>query len=85
MNEELECIYEDRKSFYSKANTRVEGTKTILMSYDKDVAYIVDEKAVVNRTYSNTTLRHIKEFLRQNGFKADTKKQILEDYSTDLK
>ena len=37
-------------------------------------------KAYVVDTYSQTTLRHIKEFLKQNGFKADSKKQIMEDY-----
>ena len=30
--------------------------------------------------YSVTTLRHIKEFLKQNGFKAETKAQIAKDY-----
>lgn len=30
--------------------------------------------------FSNTTLRHIKEFLKQNGFKAESKKQVINDY-----
>ena len=63
-----------------KANVRTEGDKTILRSYSTDVAYIKNGVAVVNGTYSNTTLRHIKEFLRQNDFKANTSSQILEDY-----
>ena len=36
--------------------------------------------AEVYGTYSATTLRHIKEFLKQNGFKADSKSQIEKDY-----
>jgi hypothetical protein len=75
--------YDSRKSFYGKADIRVEGNKKILKSYSTDVAYIdLDTgKAVVNGMYSNTTLRHIKEFLKQNGFKADSWKQIEKDYS----
>lgn len=30
--------------------------------------------------YSRTTMRHIKEFLKQNGFKVDNTKQVLRDY-----
>jgi hypothetical protein len=36
--------------------------------------------AEVYGTYSSTTLRHIKEFLKQNGFKAESSKQIMADY-----
>ncbi len=76
----LNCEYETCKSFYGKAKVKTEGKKTILVSYFTEVAYIVGDKAVVTNTYSNTTLKHIKEFLKQNGFKAESKKQILEDY-----
>lgn len=37
-------------------------------------------KAEVYGTYSQTTLRHIKEFLSQNGFVANNSKQIMADY-----
>lgn len=77
----LEPRYDSRKSFYGKAEVRDEDGKQILRSYNTDVAYIKDGKAVVNGTYSQTTLRHIKEFLKQNGFKAETSAQILKDYS----
>ena len=50
------------------------------MSYCTEVAYIENKKAVVLMTYSPTTLRHIKEFLLQYGFKAENKKQIENDY-----
>ncbi|KKL82560.1 hypothetical protein LCGC14_1983560 [marine sediment metagenome] len=66
---ELNCDYDSRNSFYGKANVRTEGNKTILQSYTTDVAYIENGCAVVNGMYSNTTLRHIKEFLLQNARK----------------
>lgn len=43
-------------------------------------AHTRDERAIVYGIYSATTLRHIKEFLRQNGFKAESKAQIVADY-----
>jgi len=81
MSYKLECIHDSRQSFYGKAVCRVEGEKLILRSYATDVAYIEYGRAVVRGIYSPTTLRHIKEFLKQNRFKAKTSKQILEDYS----
>ena len=77
---ELSTKYDGRKSFYGKAKIRHEDNKKILKSYSTDVAFIKDGKAVVNGTYSATTLRHIKEFLKQNGFKAENSKQIEKDY-----
>ena len=90
METELKAIHDSRKSFYGKAKVRVENMmfytkKVILKSYDTDVAYITIVKDGVNRafvldTHSQTTLRHIKEFLKQNGFKAESKAQIITDY-----
>lgn len=77
----LKCIFDSANSFYNKSGTILNDSKLILISYDTEVAYIKDNIAFVNGTYSQTTLRHIKEFLKQNGFKADTKTQILKDYS----
>ena len=51
-----------------------------LLSYGTLVATIYDGQAKVYSTHSATTLRHIKDFLRQNGFRADTKSQIERDY-----
>ncbi len=78
--QELACNFDARQSFYGKAIVRLEDGKLILTSYVTDVAYIEKEKAFVNGRYSQTTTRHIKEFLKQNGFKADTMKQVLNDY-----
>ncbi len=54
-----------------------------LFSYDTHVCYIDKDKKVhllPKWNFSATTLRHVKEFLKQNGFKAETKKQIEKDY-----
>ena len=78
----LEPRYDARKSFYGKAqvDTGDKGDKNKLYSYDTLVAEIKDGKPVVYGTYSQTTLRHIKEWLKQLGFKAENSKQILADY-----
>lgn len=83
--------HSSQKSFYGKANVRKEfiGTGYVytLTSYTTDVATIFQNgngdfaKATVYDTHSPTTLKHIKEFLKQYGYKAETKKQIEEDYA----
>lgn len=78
--EHLSHEHDSRKSFYGKARTYQDGNKKVLVSYDTEVAYIEDGKAHVNGLYSATTTRHIKEFLKQNGFKADNSQQIMKDY-----
>lgn len=73
-------IYNSRKSFYGKAIILDTEKGIGLQSYNTLVAEIIKGKPVVYGDYSPTTLRHIKEFLLQNGFKAENKKQILNDY-----
>ena len=77
---ELKPIYSREKSFYRKAIVEIEDNKKTLYSYNTKVAVIEGEKAIVVNIYSATTLRHIKEFLKQNGFEAESKKQIEKDY-----
>lgn len=79
---DLKPSYDARKSFYGKAQvgTGDKGDKNRLYSYDTLVAEMKDGKPVVYGTYSQTTLRHIKEWLKQNGFKAENSKQIMADY-----
>jgi len=81
---ELEPVHDRAKSFYKKAVVKSDGDKRILQSYGTNVAeYDLNTgKAKVYGTYSSTTLRHIKEFLKQQGLPADTKKQIESDYET---
>jgi hypothetical protein len=81
MTTNLQARFDSRKDFYGKAVVEnCDSGAIILTSYNTNVAYIKDGKAHVNGTYSATTLRHIKEFLLQNGFKADNKAQIIKDY-----
>jgi hypothetical protein len=79
---DLDTQYDSRRSFYSKAkvDTGDDGDKNKLYSYNTLVAEIVDGKPVVHGTYSATTLRHIKEWLKQLGYRADSAKQIMQDY-----
>jgi len=77
---DLEVRYDSRKSFYGKARVETDGNNKKLYSYNTLVAEIKDGTPIVHGTYSQTTLRHIKEFLKQNGFEAETSKQILRDY-----
>jgi len=80
---ELPVRYGSQKSFYKKAKVEVSDGKQSLYSYGTRVAEIENGKAKVYGTYSATTLRHIKEFLLQNGYKAETSKQIMKDYGSD--
>lgn len=73
--------YDIRKSFYKKAVIIRENNLIILKSYQIIVAQIENNKPKVFGFYSLTTMRHIKEFLKQFGFKVENTKQILKDYS----
>lgn len=74
--------YDSRKSFYNKAHvdTGNKDDENKLYSYNTLVAEIKNGKPVVYGTYSKTTLRHIKDWLKQNDFTANTAQQIMADY-----
>lgn len=85
---DLSTRFDSRASFYGKARVEADYPEVRLISYTTHVASIryngqPDDqgKAEVYGTYSQTTLRHIKEFLLQYGFRADNSKQIMADYS----
>ena len=80
---ELMPRYDSRASFYNKARVEIKDGRVNLYSYNTLVAYIERGKAVVTGWYSATTSRHVKEFLLQNGFKAENTKQIIKDYGGD--
>ena len=88
MTEYLQPRFDSRQSFYNKATVTEDTNGKYLTSYNTVVARITDKNngyqiapyAEVYGTYSQTTLRHIKEFLKQNGFKAESKAQIEKDY-----
>lgn len=80
----LEPQYDSRKSFYNKAQVDVNdenGVKT-LMSYNTPVCRIANGKVELLPAwdYSATTLRHVKEFLQQNGFDVYSKSQMPRHY-----
>lgn len=78
---ELFPRYDRRNSFYGKAHEiEYEDGSIELRSYSTIVAKITPSTAEVYGWFSNTTGRHIKEFLKQHGFKAENKEQILKDY-----
>lgn len=78
----LDARYDSRKSFYGKAQVIEDNYSKTLYSYNTPVCEIGKRGAIVFDFYplSPTTLRHIKEFLLQNGYKAESKAQILKDY-----
>jgi hypothetical protein len=74
---DLECRFDSRASFYSKAKVIDYGTKVSLISYNTEVAVYDRKKGelLIKATeyssqgkYSATTNRHIREFALQNGF-----------------
>lgn len=78
----LDTKYDSRKSFYNKA--MVSDNTDELYSYGIKVMEIRDGKPVITcreDQLSQTTLRHIKEFLKQKGFDAISKQQIIRDYA----
>lgn len=87
---DLETRYDSRASFYGKAKVEADYPEVRLISYTTHVATIKFDgrpgegigRAEVYGTYSATTLRHIKEFLKQHGFKAENSKQIMAEYGT---
>ena len=76
----LKPEYDSRASFYNKAETDDDK----LYSYGTLVAEIINGKPVLydDWDYSQTTIRHVREFLRQHGFYAESKSQIARDYLT---
>jgi hypothetical protein len=78
---ELSAKYDCRKSFGGKAQVieTVENDYTVLRlkSYETIVAEIIGGgKPRVFGLYSDTTTRHIVEFLKQNGFNVYGKKDV---------
>lgn len=81
---ELTPKFDSRKSFYGKALIRFEGDLKLLFSFGTPVAYIGPDRLPVMLNgwdYSQTTLRHVKEFLKQNDLKADSLEQMRRDYA----
>ena len=70
MKKELKVMYGYQKSFYKKAFLIEEEGKIILQSYDSNMITKENNKLIFNNNinlYSVTTLRHVKEWLKQLG------------------
>ena len=70
---ELKPVYDGRKSFYGKAVVEDDGVSVTLYSYKTPVC-VIDTVGDLGKPmfclldkwdYSDTTLRHVREFLRQ--------------------
>lgn len=92
---ELTPEFDSRQSFYKKAYVRfpvlgngfpdTSNASRELLSYGTHVLTVDPEVRTVELLprwdESATTLRHVKEMLKQNGFTAETKAQIARDYA----
>ncbi len=76
----LEPVYSNVKSFYGKARIIRENEVIKLLSYNTVIAEIKDNKVHINGFYSQTSTRHLREFLQQYGFKIGTKAQLEKMY-----
>ena len=76
---ELTPKFDSRESFYRKAMVKYTGPWQELHSYGTHVMSIEPEQRTVvllpRWNESATTLRHVKEFLKQHGFTAESKAQ----------
>jgi hypothetical protein len=76
---ELTPRYDSRKSFYGKAHiTEYPNGRKVLTSYSTEVAEITEDgNPIVYGIYSQTTTRHQKEFLKQEGFFVDNIREYI--------
>lgn len=65
----LEPMYINQKSFYKKAKVSEFLGKLTLISYETPVCTLDKDTIHLNGLYSQTTLRHIREFLKQHDYK----------------
>ena len=82
--EELKPIYDNVKSYYGKAIIRSYDGFISLQSYSDNVSTIDTSKHIAiiwdNAILTKTTLRHIKEFLKQYGFVIGSKEKLCKMY-----
>lgn len=75
---DLKPVYTNQKSFYGKARVEhLENGHKILYSYSTRVCELNSNNNIVYIAYySQTTSRHINDFIMQNGHNKMTKKEI---------
>lgn len=79
MIKDLDARYDSRISFYGKAYIEEKRGEKVLFSYHTKVARKKADKVTLGQSYdySSTTLRHVKEFLKQEtNFFIDSVKDI---------
>lgn len=83
---ELKPIYSNQQSFYQKAYIKdIKGGK-VLYSYMTPVASVIGGKQVITNKMADltaTTMKHIHEFLKQNGTDYP-KAKLVKDFSGDV-
>ena len=72
----LSPVYYNQKSYYSKAKVKsIDSNKEILISYNKKILFYNGENVFLypnlcyNKHLTNTTMKHIRDFLYQKGYK----------------
>lgn len=82
----LEPVIDRRKSFYKKAKILIDnkGNK-YLKSYDSIIAEVKNGKVKINTDVylwdSQTSLRHLKDFLYQLGYEIGSKQDLINMYA----
>lgn len=85
---ELNARYDTQQSFYGKAYVVESKKNKKLYSYNTLVAKVTknsdgyNEKLTLGRAagYSATTMRHVREFAKQEGFEVFPKTKMIETY-----
>lgn len=77
--EYLQPRFDARKSFYKKAAVFETAASVVLESYNTRICelYINGELWIFDAFYSMTTMRHVKEFLKQHNVNIS---RLLKDY-----
>lgn len=75
---ELSTRFDSRASFYGKAQVVIEGDTETLCSYSVPVVQKKGNTYLFSESWnaSDTTLRHVKEYLRQHGWSSMTKAEL---------
>ena len=67
---ELKPKFDGRKSFYNKAMLKIERDEITLISYNTPIIALYKNNIIFltqREHLSNTTMRHLREFLRQSN------------------
>lgn len=82
----LEPVIDRKKSFYKKAKILIDGKgNKYLQSYDSIIVEVKNGKVKINTDIylwdSQTSLRHLKDFLYQLGYEIGSKQDLINMYA----